>query len=183
MWVCDNSMPANGYHRCNGSPKPAGTETCNGLDDDCDGKVDELDSASNRTSDDKLIYLATPNVTMFAYEATRYDANATDYGFDSDPPALLGPRPPALVERHQGRGRGRLREDRNRLAAVHVGRVAGRLQQLGQHHLPLRRHVQRPALQRLGLHQDRRRDDAGDGRGDDVRLRPVADRPATSSAT
>jgi hypothetical protein len=81
MWVCDNTMP--GGHRCNGSPKPAGTETCNGLDDDCDGKVDELDSASNRTSDDKLIYLAGPNVTMFAYEATRYDAGGTNYGFDS----------------------------------------------------------------------------------------------------
>ena len=81
VWVCDNSMTGN--HRCNGSPKPAGTETCNGLDDDCDGKVDELDTASNRTSDDKLIYLAGPNVTMFAYEATRYDANGTDYGFDS----------------------------------------------------------------------------------------------------
>jgi hypothetical protein len=81
MWVCDSTMP--GGHRCNGSPKPAGTEICNGLDDDCDGKVDELDSASNRTSDDKLIFLQASNVTMFAYEATRYDATATNYGFDS----------------------------------------------------------------------------------------------------
>jgi hypothetical protein len=81
MWVCDNSMP--GKHRCNGAPKPAGTEICNGLDDDCDGKVDELDSASNRTTDDKLIYLTGPGVTMFAYEATRYDATTTNYGFDS----------------------------------------------------------------------------------------------------
>jgi len=81
MWVCDNSMTGN--HRCNGSPKPAGTEICNGLDDDCDGKVDELDTASNRTSDDKLIYLSGPNVTMFAYEATRYDATGSNYGFDS----------------------------------------------------------------------------------------------------
>jgi hypothetical protein len=81
MWVCDNSMPTG--HRCNGSPRTPGTETCNGLDDDCDGLVDELDSASNRTSDDKLIYLSGPNVTMFAYEATRYDATATNYGFDS----------------------------------------------------------------------------------------------------
>ena len=82
MWVCDNTvLPSR--HRCNGSPKPAGTEICNGLDDDCDGKVDELDSASNRTSDDKLIYLSGPKVTMFAYEATRYDAKTTDSGFDS----------------------------------------------------------------------------------------------------
>src|SRR6185503_11881055 len=67
VWVCDNSMTGN--HRCNGSPKPAGTETCNGLDDDCDGKVDELDTTSNRTSDDKLIYLAGPNVTKEEAEA------------------------------------------------------------------------------------------------------------------
>src|SRR5262245_37299267 len=66
MWVCDNSMA--GGHRCNGAPKPPGNETCNGLDDDCDGKVDELDSASNRTTDDVLVYLSGPNVTMFAHE-------------------------------------------------------------------------------------------------------------------
>ena len=49
MWVCDNTVLPS-HHRCNGSPKPAGVEICNGLDDDCDGKVDELDSASNRTA-------------------------------------------------------------------------------------------------------------------------------------
>ena len=59
IWVCDNTACPSS-HRCNGSPKAAGTETCNGLDDDCDGKVDELDSASNRTSDDKLVYLSGP---------------------------------------------------------------------------------------------------------------------------
>jgi len=80
MWVCDSSMP--GGHRCNGSPKTPGTEVCNGLDDDCDGKVDEVESMSNK-SNDSFIYLAAQNVTMFAYEATRYDANGTNYGFDS----------------------------------------------------------------------------------------------------
>ena len=88
-WVCDNTVPT-GKHRCNGSPKAPGVETCNGLDDDCDGKVDELDSASNRTTDDKLIYLSGQNVTMFAYEATRYDANAHRLRLRLDPPALLG---------------------------------------------------------------------------------------------
>jgi hypothetical protein len=39
-WVCDNTMAGN--RRCMGSPKTPGTEVCNGLDDDCDGKVDEL---------------------------------------------------------------------------------------------------------------------------------------------
>jgi hypothetical protein len=94
VWVCDNTVPTT-KHRCNGSPKAPGVETCNGLDDDCDGKVDELDSASNRTTDDKLIYLAGPNVTMFAYEATRYDANGTNYGFDSTRrPCSVGGRLP-----------------------------------------------------------------------------------------
>ncbi len=103
VWVCDNSMPTNGYHRCNGSPKPPGTETCNGLDDDCDGKVDELDSAANRTTDDKLIYCRGPNVTMFAYEATRYDANAADYGFDSTrrPCSVPGRRPWSNVTKEE----------------------------------------------------------------------------------
>jgi formylglycine-generating enzyme required for sulfatase activity len=63
--------------------KPPGIEVCNGIDDDCDGLVDELDSMSNRTADDDIVYLPTLNVTMFAYEGTRYDANATSHGFDS----------------------------------------------------------------------------------------------------
>jgi hypothetical protein len=77
-WVCDNTMPGN--HRCNGTMKPPGVEVCNGLDDDCDGLVDELDSASNKTSDDVLVYFAAQNVTMFAYEASRFDANTTSAG-------------------------------------------------------------------------------------------------------
>ena len=60
-----------------GSMKPPGIEICDGIDNDCDGKVDELDSASNRTTDDELVYIQTArsNVTMFAYEASRYDAH------------------------------------------------------------------------------------------------------------
>jgi len=81
VWVCDNSMPGN--HRCNGSPKPPGVEVCNGLDDDCDGLVDEIGSQSNRTTDDTLVYIASKNLTVFAYEASRYDATGSNYGFDS----------------------------------------------------------------------------------------------------
>ena len=81
VWVCDSSMP--GGHRCNGSPKPPGVEVCNGVDDDCDGKVDELESMSNKTSDDKVVYIASKNLTVFAYESSRYDSTATNYGFDS----------------------------------------------------------------------------------------------------
>jgi hypothetical protein len=80
-WVCDNSQA--GDHRCMGSMKQPGVEICDGLDNDCDGLVDELDSASNRTTDDVLVYIASLNVTMFAYESSRYDANGTSNGFDS----------------------------------------------------------------------------------------------------
>ncbi len=89
-WVCDAGAP--GQRRCAGSPKPPGTEICNGLDDDCDGKTDEIDKVSDRTADDVLVYFAGRNVTMFAHEASRYDAPAggtsgtpaaADAGFDS----------------------------------------------------------------------------------------------------
>jgi Sulfatase-modifying factor enzyme 1/Putative metal-binding motif len=92
VWVCDNTMTGN--HRCMGSMKTPGTEVCNGIDDDCDGKIDELDTMSDRTSDDKIVYYPTLNVTMFAYEASRYDSSATSHGFDST-------RRPCSVSNHQ----------------------------------------------------------------------------------
>jgi hypothetical protein len=98
-WVCDNTMA--GGRRCMGSMKQPGTEVCNGLDDDCDGVVDELGSASNRTTDDRLVYFASRNVTMFAYEASRYDATATNAGFDSArrPCAVAGRQPWASISK------------------------------------------------------------------------------------
>jgi hypothetical protein len=100
-WVCDNTQASG--HRCMGSMKTPGTEVCNGLDDDCDGKVDELDSMSDKTSDDKLVYFSAKNVTMFAYEASRYDATGTNGGFDSTrrPCAVAGRQPWANVTKEE----------------------------------------------------------------------------------
>jgi hypothetical protein len=92
VWAC-NAQKTD--HTCVGSMKTPGIEVCNGKDDDCDGEVDELDSLSNMTADDKVVYVQAQNVTMFVYEATRYDATATDHGFDSTrrPCSVSGKQP------------------------------------------------------------------------------------------
>jgi len=83
--------------------KTPGTEICNGLDDDCDGKIDELTSMADRTADDKLVYFAAKDVTMFAYEASRYDASGTAAGVDSGkrPCASSGKKPWANVTKEE----------------------------------------------------------------------------------
>jgi len=100
-WVCDNTV--TGGRRCNGSMKTPGVEVCNGQDDDCDGKVDELDSLSDRTADDKVVYFAAKNVTLFAYEASRYDASGASHGFDSTrrPCAVAGKQPWSNVTKEE----------------------------------------------------------------------------------
>jgi hypothetical protein len=92
VWAC-NAQKTD--HTCVGSMKTPGVEVCNGKDDDCDGEVDELDSLSNMTADDRVVYVQAQNVTMFVYEATRYDATATDHGFDSTrrPCSIPGKQP------------------------------------------------------------------------------------------
>ena len=62
-WICDTR---DRQPRCIGSMKTPGVEVCNGKDDDCDGKVDELDKLSDRTTDDKMVYFT-------AGDAQRHD--------------------------------------------------------------------------------------------------------------
>jgi formylglycine-generating enzyme required for sulfatase activity len=92
-----------GGHRCNGSMRPPGVEICNGQDDDCDGKIDELDSLSDKTSDDKVVYFAGKNVTMFVYEASRYDASGSSNGFDSTrrPCSVSGKQPWSSITKEE----------------------------------------------------------------------------------
>ncbi|MEP6654182.1 MAG: MopE-related protein, partial [Myxococcales bacterium] len=99
VWACDTT----GGKRCNGSMKAPQPEVCNGVDDDCDGKIDELTSAADKTTDDKLIYFTAKNVTMFAHEATRYDATLTNAGFDSTrrPCSVAGKLPWASITKEE----------------------------------------------------------------------------------
>ena len=82
------------------APQP---EICNGIDDDCDGEIDELKSVADRTTDDKLVYFPARNVTFFAYEATRYDATAAADGFDSTkrPCSVPAKRPWANITKEE----------------------------------------------------------------------------------
>jgi hypothetical protein len=98
VWACQGAGRV-----CNGQMKAPQPEICNGVDDDCDGKVDELTSLADRTTDEKLVYFAARNVTMFAYEASRYDATTTSAGVASGqrPCAVGGKLPWANVTKEE----------------------------------------------------------------------------------
>jgi hypothetical protein len=78
-WVCDNTQTGN--RRCNGALLPSSPEVCDGKDNNCDGRTDELDKLS--ASNDTLVTFTTGSstVTMFAYEASRNDATGAAQGF------------------------------------------------------------------------------------------------------
>ncbi|MCG8553760.1 MAG: proprotein convertase P-domain-containing protein [Proteobacteria bacterium] len=63
-----------------------GSEQCNGLDDDCDGQIDELDDPSTPASDEGIgigdvdAVDIGGGVLMMSYEASRPDASASDPG-------------------------------------------------------------------------------------------------------
>ena len=125
-----------------GSPKTPGVEICNGLDDDCDGKVDELDSASNRTTDDKLIYLVGPERHDVRLRGDPLRRERHQLRLRLDPPALLGPGPLPWSN---------VTKEEAEAACEKIGsgwRLCTAAEWLDacngsrQHHLPVRRHLQ-----------------------------------------
>jgi MYXO-CTERM domain-containing protein len=93
--ACDNgavgSCRRNGIFVCNAQqdgvlcnaalPPPPGTEVCNGLDDDCDGLVDDAIALADMNA--VHITSGNPDFWIFEYEASRPDAADDDQGLSS----------------------------------------------------------------------------------------------------
>jgi hypothetical protein len=75
-------------------------ETCNGLDDDCDGVVDNLDLAQNPGTEE---WVTAGTFKIFKYEATRPDGTSTSAGIASTgrPCSVPGRLPWAVVTKEE----------------------------------------------------------------------------------
>jgi len=85
--ACDppsGTVPSSGdCDDANAAVHPGATETANGIDDDCDGAVDEaLDTGPTPSCPDEMV-LVDEIVCVDRYEASRPDATATSGGSDS----------------------------------------------------------------------------------------------------
>ena len=92
--VC-NDMAMNGYS-CNAANPPAGTdEACDGVDNDCNGTVDDfgVPSASSNISGMSVVNLGS-NVLITAYEASRPNATGSSEGTQTSKPCSAAGRLP-----------------------------------------------------------------------------------------
>ncbi len=66
-----------------GQPSPSAFETCDSLDNDCDGKVDEGAESGDLAGQDWVVIPNTsPAIEIMKWEASRPDATATGVGID-----------------------------------------------------------------------------------------------------
>jgi hypothetical protein len=77
--ICDLSVPPDPVP---GAPSP---EVCNGIDDDCDGTVDNSDPSDPRRVRDDMVHVVVGGLDFWIYrhEASRPDATATSAGRSS----------------------------------------------------------------------------------------------------